>query len=126
MQPHALRPRRLTSTLYLAGLTLALISACASTPPPSDELAVGAAAVERATSSAAVEAPVELAAARDKLARAQAAYAGHDLVLARQLAEQAEADAGLAEATSRSARAQRALAEVQEGIRQLRDEAARP
>lgn len=114
---------RALSLIALAGLVL--LSACASTPPPSNELAVGSAAVERATGSAAVEAPVELAAARDKLARAKTAYASQDYVLARQLAEQAQADAGLAEAKSRSARADRALTEVQEGIRQLRDEAAR-
>lgn len=106
----------------LAGTCLLLLAACASTPPPSEQLAVGRAAVERATGPAAAEAPTELAAARDKISRANVAFAKENYVLARQLAEQAEADATLAEAKARSVRADRALAEVRAGIRQLREE----
>jgi hypothetical protein len=62
----------------LAVAALALMTACASTPAPSAELAVGRAAVERATGPAAAEAPVEMAAARDKITRANAAYANRD------------------------------------------------
>jgi hypothetical protein len=102
-----------------------LLGACASTPPPVAQIAVGKAAVERAAGSAAAEAPVELAAARDKMARANEAFAAKDYMLARQLAEQAEADAALAEAQSRSVRSSRALGEVREGVRMLRDEMAR-
>jgi hypothetical protein len=105
---------------------LALLSACASAPPPQEQLAVGRAAVARAEAPAAADAPIEMAAARDKLARANLALANKDPVLARQLAEQAEADATLAEAMARSTRSQKALAQVREGIRQLREEAARP
>lgn len=105
---------------------LALLSACASAPPPNEQLAVGRAAVARAEAPAAADAPIEMAAARDKLARANLALANKDPVLARQLAEQAEADATLAEAQARSTRSQKALAQVREGIRQLREEAARP
>jgi hypothetical protein len=105
-----------------AAASLALLSACASTPPPHEELAVSRAAVERATGPAAADAPLELASARGKLDRANAAYAAKDYALARQLAEQAEADATLAEAQARTARSDRALVEVREGIRQLRDE----
>ena len=105
------------------GLTgLVLLGACASTPPPNEELAVGKAAVERASGPAAAEAPTELAAARDKLTRANLAYANKDYALASQLAAQAEADATLAEAQARSVRSGRALTEVREGLRQLRDE----
>lgn len=104
----------------------AVLGACSNTPPPSDQLAVADAALERATGPAAAEAPVELAAARDKLARAHAAYAAREFVLARQLAEQAEADATLAEAKARAARAGRALAEVKQGIAQMRAEVPRP
>ena len=110
----------------VAATVLGLLGACASTPPPSAELAVGRAAVERATGPAAAEAPLEMAAARDKITRANAAYVSEDYVLARQLAAEAEADATLAEARSRSVRSDRALAEVREGIRMLREEMARP
>lgn len=104
---------------------LALLGACASTPPPMEELAVGKAAVEKASGPAAAEAPAELAAARDKINRANEAYANKDYRYARQLAEQAEADAALAEAQARSVRASTALTEVRESIRQLREEMAR-
>lgn len=117
------RGQRLASAFAIANL--ALLTACASTPPPNEQMAVGKAAVERANGPAAAEAPIELAAARDKLAGANAAYAKKDYVLARQLAEQAEADATLAEAQARSERSGKALNEVREGIQQLRDEMAR-
>jgi hypothetical protein len=92
---------------------------------PREQLAVGRAAVDRAASAASEEAPVELAAARDKLSRAQIAQSKQDYKLARQLAEEATADADLAAARSRAARADRALAEVRASIAQLRDEMAR-
>jgi hypothetical protein len=109
----------------LAAGSLALLSACASTPPPTAEMAVGRAAVERAAGPAAADAPVEMAAARDKLTRANAAFADKDYALARQLANEAEADATLAEAQSRSVRSSRALAEVRDGARVLRQETVR-
>ncbi len=108
----------------LAVACAALLSACAGTPP-NEEMAVGRASVERAAGPAAAEAPLEMAAARDKLARATTAYGNKDYALAKQLANEADADATLAEAQARSARSTRALAEVRDGIRMLRDETAR-
>ncbi|WP_395704127.1 DUF4398 domain-containing protein [Aquabacterium sp.] len=104
---------------------LALLTACASEPPPRAQLAVGQAAVERATGPAAAEAPAELAMARDKISRANVAFANKDYALARQLAAEADADATLAEAQARSVRSDRALAAVRDSIRQLRLEMAR-
>lgn len=109
----------------MPALAVVLLAACASTPPPSEELAVGRAAVERATGPAAADAPITLASAREKLDRANAAYTSKDYDLARQLADEATADATLAEAQARSVRSERALTEVREGIRQLRDEMTR-
>ncbi len=109
--------------IAFSGLLLTLVSAC--TTAPRAQLAVANAAVERASGPAAAEAPVELASAREKLERANVAMAKRDYTLARQLAEQADADAALAEAQSRSTRSERALTEVRESIRQLRDEMAR-
>jgi len=122
---HHIRPQgwaRGATALVAAGVLL--LSACASTPPPTAQLAVGKASVDRANGSAA-EAPMELAAARDKIARANVAMAGKDYDLARQLAEQADADATLAEAQARSARTSKSLAEVREGLRVLREEMSR-
>lgn len=131
-ETRALRPTaslRHTSRSVLAVLAVtslagasALLSACAGAPEPREQMAVSRAAVERASGPAAAEAPLELAAARDKMQRANIAMTQKDYVLARQLAEQAEADAALAEARARLTRSDRALAEVRESIRQLRAE----
>ena len=89
------RGQRLASIFAVANL--ALLAACASPPPPTEQMAVGKAAVERATGPAAAEAPAELAAARDKLASANAAYAKKDYVLA-QAASKARLASAKAEA----------------------------
>ena len=123
--PAAKLPRWLRAPLWAAAAVV-LVTGCASTADaPNEQMAVSRAAVERASGSNAAEAPVELASARDKMARAQIAFANKDYLQARQLAEQAEAEANLAEAQARSVRANRALAEVRESIRQLRAEMAR-
>jgi hypothetical protein len=125
MNPRSTFRPRFAMLAVAAASALALLGACASTPPPMEQLAVGKAAVEKASGPAAAEAPVELAAARDKINRANVAYANKDYTLARQLAEQAEADASLAEAQARAVRSSTALSEVRESIRQLREEMAR-
>jgi hypothetical protein len=99
------------------------MAACASGPPPPDaQMAVSKAAVERASNPAAADAPGDLAIATDLMTRATQAYAAKDYTLARQLAEQAEAQANLAASKARAVRATRASTELGEGVRQLRDE----
>lgn len=117
------RSRGLAFTLGVAAV--AALSACASTPEPREQMAVSRAAVERVSGPAAAEAPVEVASARDKIARANRALADKNYDLARQLAEEAEADAALAEARARSKRSDTALDEVRASIRALRAEMAR-
>ena len=123
MKPTTPSPSR---ALLCAGLAIAALAACSSVPPPKEEMAVSRAAVDKASGPAAAEAPAELAAARAKMQQANMAMANKDYGLARQLAEQAEADAALAEARSRSVRASRALTEVQDSIRALREQLPRP
>src|SRR5262249_49133711 len=114
-----------TTTVGLAWILPLLIAAgCSSIPPPREQLAVSRAAVERALPSG-VEAPAELATAREKLERANLAMARRDYEGARFLAEEAEADANLAEARARAVRSSVALAEIRDGIRMLREEMAR-
>jgi len=104
---------------FLAVLAATALAGCAtSSDAPKEQMAVANSAVDQATGNAA-EAPAELATARDKLARANAAMARQDYVAARHLADEAAADAALAQATARSSRSSRALAEVNESIRQL-------
>ena len=108
--------------LGLSAALLVSVAACSSVPPPKEQLAVSRSAVDRANSTAAADAPVEISAGRDKLARADIAMANKDYAQARQLAEQAEADAALAEARARSTRSDRALSELRDSIRALREE----
>lgn len=111
---------RLTAGTALAAA--AILAGCASAPAPREEMAVARASVDRATSTAGQDAAVDLAAARDKLERANVAMTREDYDTARRLAEQADADANLAEARARTTRSEAALREVREGVRQLRDE----
>lgn len=100
-----------------------LAAACASAPPPTDQLAVSTAAVASAVSAGSGQfAAADLKLARDKLDRANLAMTSKDHVLARSLAEEAQVDARLAEARANSAKAQKAADELQESRRVLREE----
>ena len=121
--PLALRPTAPRSQLVLGLLACTLLAACASTPPPTEQLAVSTAAVASATSAGAQEmANAELTMARDKLARANAAVAADHNDRALLLAQQAQVDARLAEVKARSVKAQKAATEVGEGNRVLSEE----
>jgi hypothetical protein len=102
------------------------LAACASTPIPDEKIAVAKAAVQSAEQSGAPElAPVEMAAARDKLARAEKAAADRDSQPATQLAEQANIDARLAEATAQQQRSHKAAMEFDASMQALRSESMR-
>lgn len=102
----------------------ALLSACASQKAPATaDVAVSQAAVENAAQAGAAElAPAELLAAREKTQQAKRALADKDYKLARELAQQAEADAKLAQSKATSAKATSAANAVQENVRVLREE----
>ena len=122
-------PGRRALSLSLAGAAAVgalLVAACASAPPPNSELAVSTAAVAHAVGAGAPAlAPAEMRAARDKLDRANAAYAAQDYDSARPLAQQAQVDALLAEAKAEGAKTAQAAAAVTESDRALREEMAR-
>jgi hypothetical protein len=102
------------------------LAACASTPIPNEKIAVAKAEVQRAEQSGAPElAPVEMSAARDKLARAEKAAADRDAQPATQLAEQADVDAQLAEATAQQQRSRKAEMEFDASMQALRQESQR-
>ena len=109
------------------GAALALIAAgCVTTPLPNEQLAVAKSAVQRAEQAGAPElAPVEMAAARDKLARAERAAGDRAARPATQLAEQANADAQLAEATAVEHRSRKAAMEADANLQALRQESLR-
>ena len=119
-----------TSRPWLAAAcgALALLSlGCSSLKTPATaDVAVSQAAVENAAGAGAAQfAPIEMNAARDKLALAQTALAAKDYAVARDLAGQAQVDAKLAQGKANSAKAQAAADALQDDIRVLREELAR-
>ncbi len=107
-------------------LTLAAVffmTGCASTPAPTEQMAISRAAVSNASSAGSNEfAPLLFKSATEKMDGAERAMADKNYELARQLAEQAQVDAQLAEATTRSVKAQKAADALQEDSRVLRQE----
>ena len=118
-----------TSTLARGMAAVAFtigLAACATTPMPNEKIAVARASVQRAEQSGAPElAPVEMAAARDKLTRAERAAADREAQPANELAEQADIDARLAEATAQQQRSHRAAMESDANMQALRNESMR-
>jgi hypothetical protein len=66
-----------------------------------------------------------MAAARDKIARAEKAAVDHNKESATQLAEQADADAQLAEATAQRQKSHKAATEFDASMQALRQESQR-
>lgn len=120
----------ITSSRWLAallGLAAVLAVGCSSLKTPATaDVAVSKAAVDNAASAGGVQyAPVEMMAARDKMALANKAMADKDYKLAREFAAQAEVDAKLAQSKANSAKAQAAAKALQDDIRVLRTELER-
>jgi Domain of unknown function (DUF4398) len=109
------------------GAAIAMSAAgCAMTPVPNEKLAVAKSSVQAAEQAGAPElAPVEMASARDKLARAEKAAADRDAQPATDLAEQANADAQLAAATAQEKRSRKAAMELDASLQALRQESSR-
>lgn len=113
------------AVLVCAALSIGT-SAVAANPPPIEKLAVAKASVQRAEQSGAPElAPVEMATAREKLARAEKAASDRELKAATMLAEQADLDAQVAEATAQQARSHKAAMEFDASMQALRGESIR-
>lgn len=108
----------------MAALVTSFLTACAVTPAaPTAQIAASRTAVDQARMAGASEAaPIEYNTARDKLARAEAAYQSQDYTRAIRLAREAEVDAQLAQARTSATRSQEALAEIEASTRALQDE----
>jgi hypothetical protein len=111
--------------VLVAAIALSAVG-CVTTPIPNEKIAVAKSSVQAAEQAGAPElAPVEMAAARDKLARAEKAAADRDAQPATDLAEQANADAQLAEATAQEKRSHKAAMELDSSLQALRQESSR-
>jgi membrane-associated HD superfamily phosphohydrolase len=110
--------------LALCAAALAALGGCASEKTPATaDVAVSKNAVANAqTAGAADVAPAEMASARDKMQRASAALAAKDYDTARDLAQQAQADAQLALAKANSAKSTAAANQLQSDLNVLRQE----
>lgn len=115
---HLLAVTALGATAVLAG--------CASTPPPTNQLAMAQQAINSADTARSAEfAPLELRTAREKLLQAEQANLEEEYDRARYLAEQAEWDARVAERKAQAEKARRALDVAEEGTEVLREESLR-
>ncbi len=114
-----------TRAVALATLCLGL-AAYAADPVADEKIAVASAALQRAEQSGAPQsAPVEMATARDKLARARKAQVDRDLKAATMLADQANIDAQVAEATAQQQHSHAAAMEFDASMQALRTESMR-
>jgi hypothetical protein len=118
---------RMTLPTAALGLATALLGAgCASTPPPTAQLAVAAASIDAARAAGAPQyAAAELNTAQAKLEQARRLVQSRQHGPARELAEQADADAQVARTKSQAERSRLAVTEVREGLRLLQEEAQR-
>jgi hypothetical protein len=106
----------------IAALLIAAMAGCASTPPPTEQIAAARATVSQAQPVATRDGAPELQTAQAKLARAEQAMQRGDYVNARMFAEQAEVDAKYAWTLAENARMQRAALEIDQSLKTLRDE----
>lgn len=109
--------------ILITVIAVAFISACASVPPPTEQVAISNEAVKYANSADVNEfAPMQLKSANEKMVLANTAMREKKYELARQLSEQAQVDAQLALEMTRAAKAQKAADALQEDNRVLRQE----
>lgn len=112
--------------LLLACTLAVLASAGCATRTQTDATAYVAVSKEALDNAAGADglqfAPVEMAAAREKLSLANKAMAARDYKAATELATQAQADAKLAQSKAKSAKAQAVADALQDDIRVLREE----
>lgn len=113
-----------TCLTVLCAAALLLSAGCSSMKTPAtSSVAVSNAAVANAAGAGGAEfAPIEMNAAREKMALANKAMTAKDYKLANDLAIQAQADAKLAQSKAGSAKAELAANALQEDIRILREE----
>ncbi len=116
-------PSKKWLTVFCGAVVVLTVGCSSMKTPATASVAVSKAAVENAAGAGGAEfAPVEMNAAREKMALANKAMAAKNYKLANTLANQAEADAKLAQSKANSAKAQTAADALQDDIKVLREE----
>ncbi len=114
MNPTRNNHRRIALAPALIAATLALGACATQGKPPVADLAIARTSVSQAEAAGAAQlAPVELLAARDKLARAETAMREERYNDARVLTDEAAADADVAERKARAVKSTNAAIELQ-------------
>lgn len=120
---HYLKPNQMTRGIAMAIGVGILVTGCASTPAPIEQMATSKAAITNASSAGGAEyAPLQLQSAKDKMDAAEQAMKAENYLLAKRLAEEAQADADLAVAMAGSDKAAKAAEAVQKDSHALRQE----
>jgi hypothetical protein len=110
----------------LAAAAVLAVSACATVPPPTDELARAESAIKRAEEARVADyASPELQSAREKLVAARDAATRDDMLLAARLAEQSRIDAEVATAKTEAAKAKATIDEMKKANQAVQQEAIR-
>lgn len=122
---HASAAPRFAGAIVLCSALV--LSACASVPNPTGEMAAARTAVDAARRAGAGElAPSQLGEAQNLMTAAERAHAAKEYTTARRSAELARATADVAAEQARLARANQSRTELDETLRVLRTEAGRP
>ncbi len=121
---HLHRRTRLRVPLGIAGI--AMLAACASTPPPTAKLQAAREAIATAEQAQAGQyAAGELSEARMKIASANSAVQDQNMVSAARLADESSTEANLATAKTMDAKAQAVNAQMQQSNATLINEMQR-
>ena len=110
----------------MAAASLLTLAACASIPPPTDQLTAAESAIKRADEARVADyASPELTSAREKLTAARDAVNREDMTLAASLATQAKIDADVATAKAEAAKAQANIEEMKKANAAIQQESLR-
>lgn len=125
MEKRELQVFKKSKLAVLTGMVI-LAGACASTKPPTDQVARSQAAINQAEQVGARNyAPLEIREAKKKLNQARDLIERKKYEQAQRMADQAAVDAELAETKTLSEKAQKAVRELRESIKILKEEIAR-
>lgn len=114
---------KLYQKILTSVIGLALMAACGTTNPPSQQLTETQMVIQQAEQLGAEEyAPLEIRDAKIKLGLAREAVEAKEYEKAIRLAEQARVDAELAQIKAQSGKAETEVAELRESIRVLKAE----